>query len=193
MGSYDTKTVLVANQKGGVGKTWISDELCFMCDKNDVPYTFRDYDLQGGSNHEPIENEDPALIIIDTPGALQENLYEWIKKADLIIVPTLMTKACVEPLIRMMEILKPWKSMGKEVIVIHNQWNRFTACADFEEWYFETFPDQRTITLSESEVVRQAINAGVSVTDYKKHSKSALEIVLFFKMIMDILYNRRRF
>ena len=192
MGEYDTKTILVTNQKGGVGKTWIADELCFMCENSDMPYTFRDYDMQGGPNHQPVESDDPALVIIDTPGALQENLNTWIKAADLIIVPTLMTKVCIEPLERMLEILKPWQRMGKEVVVVLNQWNRFTACADFEEWYFSKYPEQKTITLSESDIVRQAINAGKSVVNYRKYSKSASEMMVFYEYIMNLLYKNKR-
>ena len=192
MGEYDTKTILVTNQKGGVGKTWIADELCFMCENSDMPYTFRDYDMQGGSNHQPVESDDPALVIIDTPGALQENLNSWIKAADLIIVPTLMTKVCIEPLERMLEILKPWQRMGKEVVVVLNQWNRFTACADFEEWYFAKYPEQKTITLSESDIFRQAINAGKSVVNYRKYSKSASEMMVFYEYIMNLLYKNKR-
>lgn len=192
MGEYDTKTILVTNQKGGVGKTWIADELCFMCENSDMPYTFRDYDMQGGPNHQPVESDDPALVIIDTPGALQENLNSWIKEADLIIVPTLMTKVCIEPLERMLEILKPWQRMGKEVVVVLNQWNRYTACADFEEWYFSKYPEQKTITLSESDIVRQAINAGKSVVNYRKYSKSASEMMVFYEYIMNLLYKNKR-
>ena len=192
MGEYDTKTILVTNQKGGVGKTWIADELCFMCENSDMPYTFRDYDMQGGPNHQPVESDDPALVIIDTPGTLQENLNSWIKEADLIIVPTLMTKVCIEPLERMLEILKPWQRMGKEVVVVLNQWNRFTACADFEEWYFSKYPEQKTITLSESDIVRQAINAGKSVVNYRKYSKSASEMMVFYEYIMNLLYKNKR-
>ena len=189
--TYDTKTILVANQKGGVGKTWIADELCFMCENSGMPYTFRDFDAQGGPNHQPVESEDPALIIIDTPGALQANLNEWIKSADLVIIPTLMTKVCMDPLDRMLEIMKPWQRMGKDVVVVLNQWNRYTACADFEEWYFAKYPKQPTITLSESEVIRQAINAGKSVVNYRKYSKSASEMMVFYEYIMDILYKEK--
>ena len=190
--TYDTKTILIANQKGGVGKTWIADELCFMRENAGMPYTFRDYDMQGGGNHLPVESDDPALIIIDTPGALQPNLNEWIKDADLILIPTLMTKSCMEPLDRMLEILRPWKRMGKEVVVVMNQWNRFTACADFEEWYFSKYPHTRTVILSESDIVRQAINSGKSVVNYRKYSKSASEILVFYDYITNLLYKEKR-
>ena len=189
--TYDTKTILIANQKGGVGKTWITDELCFMCENADMPYTLRDYDGQGGLNHTPVESDDPALIIIDTPGALQPNLNEWIKQADMILVPTLMTKQCMEPLERMIEILRPWKRMGKHVIIILNQWDRYTACSDFEEWFFTKYPNEMTMTISDSEVVKQAIEHGKSVVNYRKYSKSAKEMMVFYDVIMTTLYKEK--
>ena len=189
--TYDTKTILIANQKGGVGKTWIADELCFMCENADMPYTLRDFDGQGGLNHTPVESDDPALIIIDTPGALQPNLNEWIKQADMILVPTLMTKQCMEPLERMIEILRPWKRMGKHVIIILNQWDRYTACSDFEEWFFTKYPNELTMTISDSEVVKQAIEHGKSVVNYRKYSKSAKEMMVFYDVVMTTLYKEK--
>ncbi len=191
MGTYNTKTILITNQKGGVGKTFIADELCFMCEEAALPYTFRDMDGQGGCIHEPKEEKDPALIIIDTPGALTEGLQEAIRDADLIIIPTLMTTACIPALETMLEIVKPWKMMGKDVLVVLNQWNRYTACADFEEWFFNNYPREKTITLSDSEVIRQATSFGISVTQHKKHSKSAVEMRVFREVIMDMLYEKR--
>lgn len=189
--TYDTKTILIANQKGGVGKTWIADELCFMCENSDMPYTLRDYDGQGGLNHKPVENDDPALVIIDTPGALQPKLNEWIREADLILVPTLMTKQCMEPLERMIEILKPWKRMGKKAVIVMNQWDRYTACADFEEWFFAKYPEENTVTLSDSEVIKQAIEHGKSVVNYRKYSKSASEMMAFYTYVMNVLYKEK--
>lgn len=189
---YDTKTILVANQKGGVGKTFITDELCFCCEKAEVPYTLRDYDGQGGLIHTPSEQANPALIIIDTPGALQPQMNEWIKESDLIIVPTLMSRPCMEPLERMMSILKPWKAMNKKVMVVLNQWDRFTTCDDFAEWFDLTFPHEYNIEIANSEVIKQAQANGKSVIDYKPHSRSAMEVRCMFEHVQNILYNDGR-
>ena len=34
------KTVLICNQKGGVGKTLIADELAFALERDQIPYNF---------------------------------------------------------------------------------------------------------------------------------------------------------
>ena len=42
------KTILIANQKGGCGKTLVVDELAFSFDRTDVKYSLYDLDGQGG-------------------------------------------------------------------------------------------------------------------------------------------------
>lgn len=193
MNKYGTpKTVLIANQKGGVGKTFISDELCFALDRLGVDYSLRDYDGQGGLIHIPVECEEPAMIIIDTPGALQPQMNDWIRESDLIIVPTLMTKPCMEPLQRMMEILKPWKAFGKKVLVVLNQWDRYTSCDDFAEWFDLTYPNEYNIEIANSEMIKQAQNHGKSIVEYKPHSRAAMEVTCMFEHIQNILYNGGR-
>ena len=182
------KTILIANQKGGVGKTWIADEICYMCERYNLPYSLIDYDGQGGLAHEPHMTENAEITVIDTPGALQERMVDWISKADLIIVPTTMTAKEQQPLQRMLQILEPWTKKGKQVLVVLNKWNRFIATADFEEWFFALYPNQITVTLSECEVVRQAVNYKLSVTTYRKNSKSAMEILAMFDLISEMLY-----
>ena len=39
------KTVLVCNQKGGVGKTLIADELAFALERDGIPYNFIDLEV----------------------------------------------------------------------------------------------------------------------------------------------------
>ncbi len=194
--TYDTKTILIANQKGGVGKTYIADELVFGFERNGLvlgdTLGLRDYDGQGGLIHEPTEATNPAIVVIDTPGALQPQLHEWIKESDLIIVPTLMTKPCMEPLKRMMEILLPWQATGKKVGVVLNQWDRYTACDDFAEWFDDTFPHVNNIEVANSEYVKQAQEWGKSIVDYKPHSRPASEMLCVYEWVTNLLYRNGR-
>ena len=84
------KTVLLCNQKGGVGKTLIADELAFALERDKIPYSFFDLDDQGSAIHTTNENPEAVVQIVDTAGALQSNLVKWIEAADFIIVPTMM-------------------------------------------------------------------------------------------------------
>ena len=94
-------TILICNQKGGVGKTLIADELAFAFEWDNIPYSFFDLDNQGSAMHKTIDNPDAKVQIVDTPGALQENIIKWIEAADIIIVPTLMSNRDIAPLERM--------------------------------------------------------------------------------------------
>ena len=77
------KTVLICNQKGGVGKTLIADELAFALERDGIPYNFFDLDGQGSSIHETSETDDAQVQIIDTPGALNKHLTKWVEAADI--------------------------------------------------------------------------------------------------------------
>lgn len=81
------KNVLIINRKGGVGKTLVADELAFALDAKNVPYCFYDLDGQGGTLHEPVEMDDADISIIDTSGSLQGEMGEWVKDADVVIIP----------------------------------------------------------------------------------------------------------
>ena len=81
------KNILIINRKGGVGKTLVADELAFALDAKNVPYCFYDLDGQGGTLHEPVEMDNADISIIDTPGSLQGEMGEWVKDADVVIIP----------------------------------------------------------------------------------------------------------
>ena len=55
------KRILICNQKGGVGKTLISDELAFMFEADQIKFSFYDLDQQGGTLHETHEEPDAAV------------------------------------------------------------------------------------------------------------------------------------
>jgi len=45
------KTILVCNQKGGVGKSLVADEIAFSFERSGIPVSFYDLDAQGGTLH----------------------------------------------------------------------------------------------------------------------------------------------
>lgn len=70
------KTILVCNQKGGVGKSLVADEIAFSFERSGIPVSFYDLDAQGGTLHRTQEADGAEVAVVDTPGALQEALSD---------------------------------------------------------------------------------------------------------------------
>ena len=177
------KKILICNQKGGVGKTLISDELAFMFEADQIPISFYDLDQQGGTLHETIENPDAAVEIIDTPGALQSELHTWIEAADFIIVPTLTSNRDAAPLERMLQIIEKHKKPEAQLIVILNRYNTYNITKDFSNWFNVRFPEIRTSILSDSTDFNQASARGLSVQAYRRNGKGARQMLELYGFI----------
>ena len=63
--------------------------------------SFYDLDTQGGTLHKTHEADGAQVAVVDTPGALQEGLADWLKEADVVVIPTRTTSRDIEPLMRM--------------------------------------------------------------------------------------------
>lgn len=176
------KTVLVCNQKGGVGKTMIADEIAFAFDKSRTPYNFYDLDNQGGSLHGAKEVKNAMVSIIDTPGALQCDMIKWMKKASIVVIPTKMTPRDMTPLETMIELVKK-ANLSVPVIYVMNGWNRYRATAEFTEWFDSTYPNQKTIIVPQSESFTQAALNNQSVCDYMPHGFPAEQIKILTGII----------
>lgn len=181
------KNIVICNQKGGVGKTLISDELAFMFEKDEIKINFYDLDQQGGTLHQTQESEDAAVSIIDTPGALMSELPEWIKAADMIIIPTLMSNRDAAPLERMLQIVKKNKRAKTPVLVIMNRWDRCNITKDFAEWFVTRFPDSKSAVLCSSTDFNQASARGISVQAYRRNGKAAAQMAQIYGYIKTTL------
>lgn len=127
------KTILVCNQKGGVGKSLVADEIAFSFERSGIPVSFYDLDTQGGTLHETHEADGAQVAVVDTPGALQEGLADWLKEADVVVIPTRTTSRDIEPLMRMRKAV--FKNSHAKIVYVMNGWNRFKASRDFMEWF----------------------------------------------------------
>lgn len=171
--------ILVCNQKGGVGKSLIADELAFSFERSKVPVSFVDLDAQGGTIHQTDQREDAKVTVVDTPGALQAELKDWIAAADIIIIPTRTTSRDIEPLMRMQQAVGAAQRAGKPVVYVLNGWNRWRASSDFLEWFKGNSGDVPIYKLPQSEQFVQAGASGVSVVEYARHGaavKATLEL-----------------
>lgn len=178
------KSVLVANQKGGTGKSTIADNLAWSLERTGIPYNFYDLDNQGGVFHQTKEVDGAAVSVIDTPGALQTDMRRWMDAADCIVIPTRMTMMDMKPLQRMMEIVA---KIDCPVVYVLNGANRYRAAAGFEEWFREAAGAATALKLPQSEAIAQAAAYGVSVVEYAPRSPAALAMLALCNTVRRIL------
>ena len=168
--------ILVCNQKGGVGKSLIADELTFSFERSKIPVAFLDLDSQGGTIHKTDQREDAEVAVIDTPGALQEQFGQWIADADMVIIPTRTTSRDIEPLQRMQRLVSSNARKGVPVVYVLNGWNRWRASSDFLDWFKSQAGGGTICKLPQSEQFVQASAAGMSVVEYARISPAAVMV-----------------
>lgn len=177
------KYVLVLNQKGGVGKTTICEEVAASLQRTGTPFCFYNLDPQGGCCIEPREDEDAVVAVIDTPGALSDKTAEWVQSADVIVVPARASGKDIPALKRMLEVVEANKRTDAKVIIVVNQWTRYTASRDFYEWLIGLGKDFVVTRLPQSELFQKASAAGVPLTDYAPKSVPAEGAMLVVNMV----------
>ena len=174
------KTVLVANSKGGCGKTTIASELAFAAQNCGLAFDYYDLDRQGGSSFEDRQDPNSVLAIVDTPGALMEDLVKYLRASDLVIVPTRMSYRDQQPLELM---IKTVRDVGVPAIYVLSQWTRYRVCADFLEWFKSAYPREAVIALPQSELIPQAGLAGCSVCQLRLSTYPAQQINQLIGMV----------
>ena len=114
-----------------------------------IVFNFYDLDSQGGTLHQSKKNLKAKVSIVDTPGALQEELVEWLKSANLVIVPTRTTSRDIEPLQRMRKIISV--NTKAPVLYVLNCCTRWTASRDFLTGFRDQVDEKYIITIPQSE------------------------------------------
>lgn len=178
------KNILVCNQKGGVGKSLIADELAFAFERAGVSTSFYNLDPQGGTLHKGHERQDAQVAIIDTPGALSGEMEEWLKSADLAIVPTRPTGRDVETLQRMREVLR---KANLPALYVVNGCNRWRACRDFCDWAKNEFAGETVLQIPQSEAFVQSVLAEKSVVEISPSSQAAKAVIGLFEEVQMML------
>lgn len=176
------KTVLICNQKGGVGKTLIADEIAFALERDKIPYSFYDLDDQGSAIHKTYENPEAVVQVVDTAGALSTNFLKWIEASDFIIVPTMMSNRDAAPLERMIQILEPYRE-AKPTLYVFNRWNRFNITKDFIKWFNSKYPDLKTAILSDTTAFNQAGACGMSIEEFQSSNIGCKQIDYIYSSV----------
>ena len=177
------KTILIANQKGGSGKTLIADTLATAFELDSVKLNFIDLDLQGGAMHGTVIDEDAAVQIVDTPGALQEDLREWIESADYLIIPTMMSTRDIPPLQKTLDIYLNYAKTKPPVLVVFNRWNHTNNTKSFIEWFEASYPEIPTAILCDSTAFNDASARGLSIEQYRPRCNGSKQIREIYSLI----------
>lgn len=177
------KTVSFINQKGGVGKSLLADELAFYLEQKNIDFNFYDLDGQGGLIHQEKTLNNAAFSIVDTPGQLTDDIIKVIKESDIIIVPSRASVKEMEPLERTLQLIISCKKKDAAVYIILNGWNRFTVYSQFEEWIRNEYPEFKLYRLNQSEALAQAGAFGKSVVEYQPKSTAAEQLLTLWNSI----------
>jgi chromosome partitioning protein len=162
-------TILVANQKGGVGKTTIADELSFAFERLGHKVCFQNLDPQGGVIHNPSIPDDEDFRVVDTPGVLTEKFHLWCRESDIIIMPTTASMLDLVPLQRCYELATGSKTKAAIGFVVNNYDPRRTVDRQFMKFLSNASMDVWG-TIPTATAIRQAQARRTSVAELSKNS-----------------------
>lgn len=180
------KTILICNQKGGVGKSLLADELAFAFERDGIGVSFYNLDPQGGTIHASHENPKDKVAVVDTPGVLTDDLAKWLKQVDIVVIPTRPTSRDIETLLRMKEIISN-KAKDVPVVYVINAWNRWKASKDFRDWLANEVGEEAIMIVPQSEAFVQASAARKSVIDCFPDSPAATAIKNFYEHMLKLV------
>lgn len=176
MSREHTPTIAVVNQKGGVGKTFIADELAFWCERHGVAYAFIDLDGQGSGLHGTSDEggDDAAEVaIVDTPGAITDQLRVALTEADAVVVPVRPSVDDVGPTERTLGIVEEVAPDVVGVLAVNGR-TRFLETREFEpeveRWAARGW---NVFRIPQSVLVPRARRRGESVVAFAPRSKAA--------------------
>ena len=175
-------TILMLNQKGGVGKTTIADELSFALERRGKTVAFVTTDPQGGSVHEVCDDPDFAeecdFQVVDTAGVLVGGVNDWCRAANLILVPMLPSTRDMEPTLRTLDIVRESGTGAKAYVIVNNFYAYGTLDRQLVE-YLEGEEVPIIAKIPRAVALSRAAAAGVSVADYdpKSHVVAPIELL----------------
>ena len=181
-------TILMLNQKGGVGKTTIADELSFALERRGKTVAFVTTDPQGGSVHEVCDDPDFAeecdFQVVDTAGVLVGGVNDWCRAANLILVPMLPSTRDMEPTLRTLDIVRESGTGAKAYVIVNNFYAYGTLDRQLVE-YLEGEEVPIIAKIPRAVALSRAAAAGVSVAEYDPTSHVVAPIELLADSVLN--------
>lgn len=183
------KTIVFVSEKGGVGKTRLSDELYFYYIRQGVPVSLYSFDGQYKNRNTDKKVEDAQVAVVDTPGRIMDTkTIQTIEGADAIVIPVRPTGGNIESFTRTVGLVK--EHANGPVIVVVNGVNRFGATNSFFEW-LEKYKQKENLdiimTIPQSEVLVQAENYRCSVNEINCHSPATQAVNILCDKISELV------
>ena len=179
--------IVVVQEKGGTGKSTISAEIVGSLKRTGTPSAFYDLDGQGGTVIKPYKDDDAVISVIDSPGSLQPKMGDWIKHADIVVIPTLCSRYDKEPLLRTLKIFRENRKPDSKLFIVLNRFTRWRNSQQFLECIhgLDTGMETRAeiLTLPQSELFLQAGEAETNVVSYKPKSEPAKSSLILVNAI----------
>lgn len=170
------KFILLANEKGGTGKTTLADEIAWGLERRGHKTGFISLDPQGGERHEKnLLEDDDAVNVVDTPGFLTQNFAKWAENADLAIIPADPSVRGLKSLKRTIKLLTDANPELLFGVVVNN----FSAQRIVDRQFLELLKaDEVPVlgTVPTSTSFEQGAALDKSVVELNKNSKAAAAI-----------------
>ena len=186
------------SQKGGVGKSTLSQTLASEASKKKLSVLLADCDPQQSSSYQwsqikkrvrcrtfntvkevwPLIN-DYDLIIIDGPARTSQATLEIAEKADLIIQPTGASRLDLVPAVKEFHALTKAGIPKKKLLFILSRISTKAEALASQQYLKETGYNYCPVALYEKVSYRQAQNEGETIikTPYKSLQKQAQELI----------------
>lgn len=171
------------SQKGGVGKSTLSQALAVEAKKQKINVLLADCDSQQGTSYEwsKIKGKIPCqvfklvkdiwplsknydLIIVDGPARTSTGTLEIAKKADLLIQPTGASRADLVPAVKEFNALKKAGIPPKKLLFVLNHIGSLAEEEIAQEYLKETSYSYLPIALLEKVSFRSIQNEGKAIT-----------------------------
>ena len=186
------------SQKGGVGKSTLSQALAVEAEKQKIKVLLADCDIQQGTSHEwsKIKGKIPCqvfnsvkevwplvkqydLIIIDGPARTSAGTLEIAKKADLLIQPTGASRADLIPAVKEFNALVKAGVPKKKLLFVLTRLSTPAEAKVIQEYLKKTGYACSLFYVMEKASYKQIQNEGKSITQtkYQGLAQQAKELI----------------
>ncbi len=193
------RSVLIANPKGGCGKTTIATNLAAAFAQAGLVTTIADVDHQRSSlgwierrqEHLPViggvdwtggigkVKKKVDRLVIDAPAAITpKDFRSLLKMADVIVLPILPSafdRVAAVTFLGKIETLKPIRKNRKPVAIVANRVRPRSRAARSLLEFLEHFNHAPVMTLRETVIYTDAAETGISVFDRRDQASRALQ------------------